>query len=50
MTFHRKNVLAGISRVPATGFRKVRMIGMKRASTTALPEPNLLKYSSAFTT
>ncbi len=49
-TFQSRKVLAGICRVPATGLRKVRTIGMKRASTTALAGPNFSKYSSAFST
>jgi hypothetical protein len=42
-TFHRKNFFAGMPRVPATGLRKVRTIGMKRASTTAFAGPNFSK-------
>ncbi|GAB3866764.1 hypothetical protein [Dactylosporangium cerinum] len=42
-TFHRKNCLADMPMVPATGLRKVRTIGMNRASTTAFAGPNFTK-------
>ena len=42
-TFHTKNLRAGMPSTPATGLRKVRTIGMKRASTTALAGPNFSK-------